>query len=262
MSREEFHEPLVSVLLSGLGWCVGGAGMLGCGLCCSPYKQIDRGFKGIIQRFGRVRRIVNEGLYMVNPITESMRMVDVRCQLDDLSKQTVITKDNLNLIIDGVVYFTILDVMKATFGVEDIKRSVHELSLVALRSVFGHRLMQECITEREELAQEIESIVAEKASEWGIKINLMEITDVILPPNLEQSLASAATAEREGRAKIIMAKADVESAKLMRQASDILATPGAMQIRMLEAYNKLADLPNPKIVFMPLDGLSIGEESK
>jgi len=195
----------------------------------------------------------------VNPCTESMTPVDVRCQVLDLKQQSVLTKDNLAIWIDGVVYFTIIDINKAIFKVQNIKESVNQLALVALRGVFGHKLMQDCLVEREELAREIEKIVAEKTGEWGVQINMIQLTDIKLPENIKNMLSSAATAEREGKAKIILAQADVESAKLMRQASDILSTSGAMQIRMLETYNKLAQTDNPKIVFMPLDGLHFAD---
>jgi erythrocyte band 7 integral membrane protein len=262
--EDNYQEPCAAECASCLGWFCGGISVgLFCGFCCcNPYKQVERGFKGIIQRFGRVRQVVNEGLYAVNPCTESLTPVDVRCQVLDLKQQSVLTKDNLAIIIDGVVYFTIIDINKAIFQVQNINQSVYQLALVALRGVFGHKLMQDCLVSREEVAQEIERIVAEKAHEWGVQINMIQITDILLPENIKNMLSSAATAEREGKAKIILAQADVESAKLMRQASDILNTSGAMQIRMLETYNKLAQNDNPKIVFMPLDGLHMSDERK
>jgi len=250
---EPYVEPFYGHCVSGLGWCFGGMFLVACcGCCCSPYKSVKKGFKGVVQRFGRVMKVVNEGLYTVNPCSEKLRQIDVRTLVTELKEQSVLTKDNLSIKIDGVVYFTIIDIDKAIFKVQNVNKAVEQLALVALRGVFGHKLMQECLEQREELAQSIEKIVSEKTNDWGVDINMIQITDIMIPENIKNILSSAATAQREGKAKVILAEADVEAAKLMRQASDILSTPGAMQIRMLETYNKLASNPQAKIVFMPL----------
>jgi erythrocyte band 7 integral membrane protein len=250
-----YSEPCYGACISNIGWCCGAVFLVGCcGCCCSPYKQVRKGFKGIVQRFGRVVKVVNEGLYTVNPLSENMREIDIRTLVITLKEQTVLTKDNLSIKIDGVVYYTITDIDKAIFKVQDVNKAVEQLALVALRGVFGHKLMQECLEQREELAQAIEKIVSEKTNDWGVDVNMIQITDIVIPENIKNILSSAATAEREGKAKVILAEADVEAAKLMRQASDILSTSGAMQIRMLETYSKLAANPHAKIVFMPLDG--------
>jgi len=250
---EPYREPIYGLCVSYFGWCCGGIMLVACcGCCCSPYQSVQKGFKGVVQRFGRVMKVVNEGLYTVNPCSEKLRQIDVRTLVISLKEQTVLTKDNLSIKIDGVVYYTIIDIDKAIFKVQQVNKAVEQLALVALRGVFGHKLMQECLEQREELAQAIEKIVAEKSNDWGVDINMIQITDIVIPENIKNILSSAATAQREGKAKVILAEADVEAAKLMRQASDILSTPGAMQIRMLETYNKLATNPQAKIVFMPL----------
>lgn len=227
---------------------------LTCGAICNPYHQVPQGFDGIVLRFGRVERVVEQGLQRVNPVSESLKLVDVRMKTIPLERQNVLTRDNLSIKIDGVVFYTVLDIDKAIYKVQNIQKAVGQLSMVALKSVFGQKLMQECLEQREELASAIEKIVSERIAEWGVKINMIQITDIKIPAAIERMLSSAATAEREGRAKVVMAQADLEAAKLMRQSSDILGTKGAMQFRLLDTYNKLASHPQTRIVFMPGNG--------
>jgi len=251
---EPYSESCWGSIISCCGWALGSCCTVGtCGLCAdSPYglyKTVNKGFRGIILRFGRVKEVVSEGLHMVNPISEDLRQVDIRTCVAQLHQQTVLTMDNLSINIDGVVYYTIFDLDKAIFGVQDIGRAVKELALIALRKVFGYKTLQFCLEHRDELAHEIQSSVAKDTEEWGVKINMIQITDIRIPAHIKNILSSAATAKREATAKIILAQADVKAAELMRTASDILSSDGAMQMRMLETYGKLANGRNTKVVF-------------
>ncbi len=252
--QSQRNEPCFGSLLGCLGRFFGCfCTSICCGCCCYPYKTIPLGSKGVIQRFGRLKNIVDDGLYYVNPVTETMASVDMRTQCLLLSSQTVMTKDNLSLKIDGDVYYKITSVSKSLFSISKVEKAIYERSHAALRNVFGKHELQQCLENREQIAMEIQKDIGIQVENWGIMIETIQIKDIIVPEQIEKLLASAATAEREGRAKIISAQADVEAAKLMRAASDILNTPAAMQIRYLETMYKMSDNDNSKVIFMPSD---------
>jgi len=253
-----------------IGACIGAFGCLfsavccplTLGICCNPYKTVQKGFTGIITRFGRVQRIVQEGLHPVNVFAEKLTTIDSRTVVLELKKQTVLTRDNLSLTIDGVIYYTIVDLDKAIFKVQDLTNSIHSLALVALRAAFGTKDLQNCLEHRDELAREMFQFIAAHVSAWGIKVDNLQITDMTLPDSLQKMLQSAATAEKEGRAKIVLAQADVQSARLMREAAEALNSDAAMQIRLLETYNKVAESENAHLIFMPLDKLRSDEKNE
>jgi erythrocyte band 7 integral membrane protein len=247
-------EPCFGFCLDGLGnffgcLCTG----LCCGSCCYPYKTVNLGWTGVIQRFGKLKKIVSEGFHYVNPITETMNCVDMRTQYIILNSQIVLTGDNLSINIDGVVYYRIIDIQNALFSVNNISSAIDQLAHATLRNVFGKHSIQECLENREKIANEIQKDVSEQIMNWGVKIESIQIKDIIIPTNIQKLLSSAATAERESRAKIISAQADVEAAKLMRTASDILNSNAAMQIRYLETLNKIAESDNAKVIFISPD---------
>lgn len=258
IQSNEYEEPAFERVSHAAGWILGGLGIALCGTCYSPLKSINQGMYGVVMKFGRLRSVVGAGLHWINPVTEVIRPVDVRTTILDLPAQTVVTKDNMSIRIDGVVYYTIFDIKKALFNLQDVQDSVFQLALVALRTVFGTKQLQECLEQREEIAEEIESLVVDKAAEWGVKINMIQITDIILPQELRMILSSVVKAKCVGDAKIISAQAEVDAAKLIKEAAEILGTDAAMQIRVLESYQKVSNTPNQKIIFLPLDGLNTG----
>jgi erythrocyte band 7 integral membrane protein len=261
--ESEYDEPLIVSIKRFFGACFGHLLMFTCcGCCCYPYKSVNMGQQGIIQEFGRIKRKVGEGLHYVNPMTEKLNVVNTKIQVIDLSKQSVITSDNLSVTIDSVVYYEITDIEKSLFKVDDIRHSIIDLSYTTLRNVIGKLKLQECLQNREQIALDIGEIVDEHVHNWGAKIHSIQIKDLIIPEKIMSALSSAATAEREGEAKFIAALADVKSAQAMRDASDILNTEAAMQIRQLETMSKLASSNNAKIVFMPTDLTNLQSQMK
>lgn len=226
-----------------------------CGCCCNPYKTINRGTRGVITRFGSVKHIVNDGLHYVNPITESINVVELMVHVKKLCNQTVITKNKLPVTIDGVVYYRIgsddESVLASRFGIVNLSVAVDELSHATLRNIIGAHTLQECLENRKELATLIQNSVNEKCKVWGVTIQDIEIIDITIPPHIQQMLSSSATAESEAQAKLILAKADVQSAHMLREAADQLNTPSAMQIRLLDTYRMIAESENAKIIFLP-----------
>jgi erythrocyte band 7 integral membrane protein len=153
---------------------------------------------------------------------------------------------------DSVIYFQICNPYRAAFGITDLRQALIERAQTTLRHVVGARAVQSVVTEREAIAFEIAEIVGDIADKWGVAIEGILIKDIIFSPEVSASLSSAAQQKRIGESKVIAARAEVDAARLMRQAADILASPAAMQIRQLEALQQMAKSANSKVVFVPM----------
>ena len=157
----------------------------------------------------------------------------------------------MNLQLTSVIYYHITSPHKAAFGISNIRQALIERTQTTLRHVIGARVLQDVIERREEIAQSIREIIEETATGWGAAVESMLVKDIIFSQDLQDSLSMAAQSKRTGEAKVISARAEVESAKLMRQAADILSSAPAMQIRYLEAMQQMAKSANSKVIFMP-----------
>lgn len=151
-----------------------------------------------------------------------------------------------------MIYFQICNPYRAAFGITDLRQALIERAQTTLRHVVGARAVQSVVTEREAIAFEIAEIVGDIADKWGVAIEGILIKDIIFSPEVSASLSSAAQQKRIGESKVIAARAEVDAARLMRQAADILASPAAMQIRQLEALQQMAKSANSKVVFVPM----------
>lgn len=161
------------------------------------------------------------------------------------------TKDNVTLHLTSVIYYHITSPHKAAFGISNVRQALVERTQTTLRHVVGARVLQDVIERREEVAQSIGEIIEDVASGWGVQVESMLIKDIIFSNELQDSLSMAAQSKRIGESKVIAARAEVESAKLMRQAADILSSAPAMQIRYLEAMQAMAKSANSKVIFLP-----------
>ncbi|KAG1892161.1 hypothetical protein F4604DRAFT_11608 [Suillus subluteus] len=258
--------------LQGLGTCVGFCGAIPCCPLPNPFRNVQQGSVGLVTRFGHFYKSVDPGLVQVNVCTEDLRIVDVKIQISAIGRQTVITRDNVNVEMcanlifvyhlhysiimasssDSVIYFQIVNPYRAAFGITDLRQALIERAQTTLRHVVGARAVQSVVTEREAIAFEIAEIVGDVADKWGVAIEGILIKDIIFSPEVSASLSSAAQQKRIGESKVIAARAEVDSARLMRQAADILASPAAMQIRQLEALQQMAKSGNTKVVFVPM----------
>jgi len=161
------------------------------------------------------------------------------------------TKDNVTVQLTSVIYYHIVAPHKAAFGISNVRQALIERTQTTLRHVVGARVLQDVIERREEIASSIGEIIEDVAAGWGVQVESMLIKDIIFSTELQDSLSMAAQSKRIGESKIIAAKAEVESAKLMRQAADILSSAPAMQIRYLEAMQAMAKTANSKVIFLP-----------
>lgn len=219
--------------------------------------SILQGNVGLVTKFGRFARAVDPGLVKVNPLSENLIQVDVKIQIVEVPKQVCMTKDNVNLSLTSVIYYHITSPNKAAFGISNLRQALVERTQTTLRHVIGARVLQDVIERREEIAQSIREIIEDTASGWGVEVESMLIRDIIFSQDLQDSLSMAAQSKRTGEAKVISARAEVESAKLMRQAADILSSAPAMQIRYLEAMQAMAKTANSKVIFLPAQNQTV-----
>ncbi|GJJ78594.1 hypothetical protein EMPS_10953 [Entomortierella parvispora] len=239
-------------MVNAFGSCIGTMGMIPCCVCCpNPYKSIEQGTIGLVSRFGRFYKTVDPGLIRLNPYTETVQKVDMRVQISRISDQVIMTKDNVSVHIDSILYWHIIDPYLATYGIADVRQALVERTKTTLRQVLGARVLQEIIENRELLAQEIQNIIDVPAHQWGVTVESILIKDIQFSKSLQESLSSAAQAKRLAESKVIQAQSEVDSAKLMRQAAEFLNTPAAMQIRYLESMAAMAKHSGQKIIFMP-----------
>ena len=231
-----------------IGFC---GAIPGCIVCPNPYKPVSQGNVGLVTKFGRFYRAVDPGLVKINPLSEHLIQVDVKIQIVEVPRQVCMTKDNVTLNLTSVIYYHIISPHKAAFGISNVRQALVERTQTTLRHVVGARVLQDVIERREEVAQSIGEIIEDVASGWGVQVESMLVKDIIFSNELQDSLSMAAQAKRIGEAKVIAARAEVESAKLMRQAADILSSAPAMQIRYLEAMQAMAKTANSKIIFLP-----------
>lgn len=156
-------------------------------------KEVQQGTVGLISRFGSVVRAVDPGLVNVNPCSESLKTVDIKIQLSSIPSQSVFTKDNVNVKIDSVIYWSVTNPYRAIFAIQDIRQSLIERGAVTLRDVVGSRPLQSLISDREGVALQVEEIVESVAEKWGVAIESILIKDIIFSRELQESLSSAAT---------------------------------------------------------------------
>merc|ERR1712072_327067 len=239
-------------MINTLGALIGNCGAIPCCIVCpNPYKPVAQGNVGLVTKFGRFARAVDPGLVKINPLSEQLVQIDVKIQIVEVPKQVCMTKDNVNLTLTSVIYYHITSPHKAAFGISNIRQALIERTQTTLRHVIGARILQDVIDRREEIAQSIKEIIDDTASGWGVEVESVLIKDLIFDQGLQDSLSMAAQSKRTGEAKVITARAEVESAKLMRQAADILSSAPAMQIRYLEAMQSMAKSANSKVIFLP-----------
>ncbi|RMJ25910.1 Stomatin family [Aspergillus sp. HF37] len=248
-------------LIHTLGQCIGFMGAIPCCFCCpNPFKPVDQGEVGLVTKFGRFERSVDPGLVRVNPLSEHLNTVDVKVQIVEVPRQVCMTKDNVTLNLTSVIYYQVTSPHKAAFGISDIKQALVERTQTTLRHVIGSRVLQDVIERREEIAQSTSEVIEDVASVWGVLVESMLIKDIIFSNELQESLSMAAQSKRIGESKVISARAEVESAKLMRQAADILSSAPAMQIRYLEAMQSMAKTADSKVIFLPAINQSVQQQ--
>ena len=212
--------------------------------------------RGVIFRLGRVlSKPKGPGLIFVFPPIDRMVRVSLRIVVMDIPPQDVITRDNVSVKVNAVVYFRVMEPQKAILEVQDFLFATSQLAQTTLRSVLGEVELDELLAEREKLNSQLQEIIDKHTDPWGIKVQLVEMKRVDLPENMVRAIAKQAEAERERRAKVIHADGEFQAAGKLTEAADIISTnPQALQLRFLGTLTEIATEKNSTIVFpLPLD---------
>jgi len=261
LGSNTIEHGVYGTMMNTLGACIGAVGAIPCCPLPSPFRSVQQGSVGLISRFGQFYKSVDPGLVQVNVCSEEIKIVDVKIQLSPVPRQTVQTKDNVSVDVDSVICWHVISPYRAAFGINDVRLALVERAQTTLRQVVGGRVLQSVISDREGLAQEVAEIIEATAEKWGVAIESILLKDINFSIELQQSLSSAATQKRIGESKVIAARAEVDAAKLMRQAADILASPAAMQIRQLDALQNMSRSAASKVIFVPMNLGTMGGSS-
>ena len=218
-------------------------------------KQIDEYERGIKFTRGRFSKIMNPGWNLVFPIFQSYKKVDIRTKAVDVPEQDAITKDNVSVRINAVIYYKVFDASKAILGVENFYYAVSQLAQTTMRNAVGEVDLDELLSERETISNKICDIIDKATDPWGIKVENVELKDVALPEEMKRVIARVAEAEREKRAVITKAEGEVEASNNLAIAADNMSrNPVAVHLRTLETINDLSsDQSNTVIFALPLD---------
>ena len=227
-------------------------------------KQINEYERGILFQFGKFKRILEPGWRFVIPIIQYSKKVDIRTKVSDVPEQDAITKDNVSIRINAVIYFKIFDASKAVIAVENYHYAVNQLAQTTMRNAVGSVSLDELLSERDKISSEICKIIDKATDPWGIKVENVELKDIKLPQEMERVIAKTAEAEREKNAVITKSIGEVEAAKNLRDAADIMSTSnGALHLRTLATLNDISSDQSNTIVFaIPLEILRAFDKDK
>jgi len=201
-------------------------------------------------RFGRYVGLLNPGFRWIIPLVDRVQIVDIRIITINIDKQEVMTKDNVPCHINGVLFFKIIDATKAILEVEDFDFAISQMAQASLRDVCGKVELDTILSKREEIGQNIKTIVEQETAIWGIAIQDVKIKDIELPQNMKRTMASQAEAERSRRARIILAEAEKQAAGSLLEAGKIIdQSPSAIKLRLYQTLSNIASEKNSTIVF-------------
>ncbi|MEM0203505.1 MAG: slipin family protein [Archaeoglobaceae archaeon] len=215
--------------------------------------------RGVIFRLGRLIGAKGPGIFFIIPLLDSMVKVDLRTVTYDVPAQEVVTKDNVTVKVNAVVYYRVVDPAKAVTEVYNYMYATAQIAQTTLRSIIGQAELDEVLSEREKLNIRLQQIIDEATNPWGIKVTAVEIKDVELPEEMRRVMAMQAEAERERRSKIIRAEGEYQAAMRLKEASDVLAqSEGALFLRYLQTLNEVAAEKNTTIILpIPVELLKI-----
>lgn len=220
-------------------------------------RQISEYERGILFQFGKYKKILNPGWNLVLPIIESYQKVDIRTKAVDVPEQDAITKDNVSVRINAVIYYKIFDASKAVIAVERYQYAVSQLAQTTMRNAVGAVSLDELLGERDKISTEICKIIDEATDPWGIKVENVELKDIKLPEEMQRVIAKVAEAEREKQAVITKSLGEEEAAINLAKAAEIMAsTPGALHLRTLATLNDVSSDQSNTIIFaVPIEVL-------
>ena len=218
-------------------------------------KIVPEGYQGLVVNLGRYSRTIKPGLNFLIPFIESMTLVDIRDQVMDIPSQEAITIDNVSCMIDGIVRFKVVNPSTAIFKVQNYNRQISAKSQTALRDVVGSVTLDDLLSQRTSIAEQIKSIVDQAAENWGVDIPAIEIQNIEIPSDMKRAMAQQAEAERDRKARVIKAEGEKEAAKKLAEAAAILSkSSGALPLRTLQTLKEISADPSEKIILtLPSD---------
>lgn len=211
--------------------------------------------RAVVFMLGRMWKVKGPGLILIIPILQQMVRVQLRTVVMDVPSQDVISKDNVSVRVNAVLYFRVVDPQKAVIEVEDYYEATSQLAQTTLRSVLGQHDLDDMLSEREKLNRDIQKILDEQSASWGVKVGMVEIKKVDIDESMIRAIARQAEAERDRRAKVINAEGELQASAKLLQASQVLSQqPQAMQLRYLQTLANLGNEKSTVVVFpMPID---------
>ncbi len=233
-------------------------GLLTVALFASAVRIVQEYERGVVFRIGRLVGARGPGLFLLIPILERMQKVDLRTLTMDVPAQECITRDNVTVKVNAVVFFRVVNPSDAITKVFDYIRATSQISQTSLRSVMGQSHLDELLANREQVNLKLQQIIDEETEPWGVKVSNVEVKDVELPTEMVRAIARQAEAERERRAKIIHAEGEFEASERLAEAGKILAAvPTTLQLRFLQTLTEIATEKNSTLVFpVPIDLIS------
>ncbi|MCR5224378.1 MAG: slipin family protein [Bacilli bacterium] len=224
----------------------------------SSIRQVNEYERGVLFQLGKFKKILNPGWNIVLPIIQSFQKVDIRTKAVDVPEQDAITRDNVSIRINAVIYYKVFDASKALIAVQNYQYAVGQLAQTTMRNAVGAISLDELLSERDKISNEICKVIDEATDPWGIKVENVELKDVKLPEEMQRVIAKVAEAEREKMAVITKSKGEVESAQnLAEAAATMSATPGALHLRTLATLNDLSSDQSNTIIFaIPIEVLN------
>jgi regulator of protease activity HflC (stomatin/prohibitin superfamily) len=215
--------------------------------------------RGVVFRLGRLAGARGPGLILLIPFVERMTKMDLRTITMDVPAQEVITRDNVTVRVNAVVYFRVFDPEKAVVNVADFVRATHQIAQTTLRSVLGQADLDHLLSARDDINQKLQLIIDEQTEPWGIKVSIVEVKDVELPQTMQRAMARQAEAEREKRAKIIHAQGELQASQQLSEAAHVIGSePATIQLRYLQTLTEIATERNSTIIFpVPIELLAL-----
>jgi regulator of protease activity HflC (stomatin/prohibitin superfamily) len=218
-------------------------------------KVVQEYERGVVFRLGRLVGPRGPGLILLIPFIERMTKVDLRTVTMDIPAQEVITQDNVTIRVNAVAYFRVLDANAAVVNVADFIRATSQIAQTTLRSVLGQSALDDLLSEREKINQQLARIIDDQTEPWGIKVSIVEVKDVELPQSMQRAMARQAEAEREKRAKIIHAEGEFQASQQLAAAADVVSqNPITIQLRYLQTLTEIGVEKNTTVIFpLPVD---------
>jgi len=220
-------------------------------------KQINQYERGVKFTLGKYSGIMEPGWRLVFPVIQSYQKVDVRIKAVDVPDQNAITRDNVSVKVNAVIYYKVSDANKAVIEVEDFRYAISQYAQTTMRNIVGEVTLDELLSSRDKIADRIREIVDKETDAWGLKVQNVELKDVSLPAEMERTIGKQAEAEREKRAVIINSEGELAASENISKAAEMLSkTPGALHLRTLQSINDMSsDQSNTVVYMVPVEAL-------